>query len=151
MRVWFLLALAAGAFGSPAWACPDYRLNGQVVSLTSDQLYSPVTFERPAGGEVDIGPCPVPGQGYVTRAPDFTIRYDRSGRNRDLEFRVDSACDSILLVNLPDGSWRFDDDSNGNMDARIRIGKAPDGTYDVWLGRLGSKEPCRASLTIETF
>ncbi|MFN7177383.1 MAG: hypothetical protein ACK4MX_10915, partial [Thermaurantiacus sp.] len=94
------------ALASPALACPDYNLNGQVVSLTSDQLYSAVSFERPAGGEVDLGRCAMPGQGFVTRAPDFTIRYDRSGKTRGLEFRVESACDSILLVNLPDGSWR---------------------------------------------
>lgn len=98
-----LAGLLAGAPADPALACPDRRLNGQPVprARASSMPRSPSRGQR---NEADIGPCPVPGPGHVMRAPRFTIRHDRRGRSRDRAFRADSACDSILRVNLPDGS-----------------------------------------------
>ena len=67
-----------------------------------------------------------------------------------MEFRLDSKCDTILLINDTSGAWHHDDDSNGNLNAKIRLPKARDGIYDIWAGTL-SADTCDATLTIETF
>jgi len=146
-----LLFLAAFWAAGAAWACPDFALNGQALTVTATQLYKPQSVKVQAGGDVSLDACAkVPGAGQVAKRPDFTITYRGNGRMR-LEFRVDSDCDAVLLINRPDGTWVFDDDSNGNADPKISIPAARDGLYDVWVGRLGSSSLCNATLTLETF
>jgi hypothetical protein len=146
-----LVLLALSGFSGAAQACPDYTLNGTALRYTGDQLFTPQRIKVQAGGQVSLDNCPdMPGTGFVARRPDFTITY-RNGRGKRLELRVDSECDAVLLVNRPDGSWLFDDDSNGNADPKISMAAARDGVYDVWIGRLGSQQLCNATLTLETF
>lgn len=147
--------LAFGALTTAAgWAqaCPDYALNGTQIEVSAGQLYSPKSAKVQAGGAVSLDSCSaVPGSGQVSKRPDFTIRYVGGNGRMRLEFRVNSECDAVLLVNLPDGSWLYDDDSNGNADPKISVSAARDGLYDVWVGRLGSTSLCNATLTLETF
>jgi hypothetical protein len=134
-----------------AATCPDFNLAGRDLFYSSDDLYSPQTFEVVAGGPVDLGLCSeLPGQGYVMEAPDFKLNFSGNSAARELEIRVDSACDSILLLNDTSGTWHHDDDSNGSLDAKIRLPKAVNGVYDIWVGTL-TTDTCDATLTIETF
>jgi hypothetical protein len=142
-----------GLSASSAWAqnCPDYALNGTRITISASDLYAPQSVKVQAGGEVSLDGCgSVPGSGRVSKRPDFTIQYNGGGKMR-LEFRVNSECDAVLLVNRPNGEWLFDDDSNGNADPKISISAAPSGLYDVWVGRLGSTSLCNATLIMETF
>jgi hypothetical protein len=104
-----------------------------------------------AGGPADIALCAsLPGRGFVTLAPDYTLAFSGNGNGRALEVRLESECDSVLLINDSVANWHFDDDSNGSMDARIRFEAAVEGSYDIWIGSYES-EGCNASITLETF
>lgn len=132
-------------------ACPDYSRNGAVRHYSSDRLFSAVSLQVLAGGGLRLNDClDVPGRGYVSRAPDFTIGLE-GNRGRRLQFRVNSDCDAVLLVNRPDGSWLFDDDSAGRLDPLINVPSASNGVYDVWVGRLDGPQTCDAQLLLETF
>jgi hypothetical protein len=121
------------------------------LQYTSDALYTPQSLKVFAGGSVDIGQCPsLPGSGFVTQAPDYTLALTDNGNRRALEVRLASECDSVLLINDPLAAWHFDDDSNGSMDALIRFDAAAEGTYDIWIGSYNS-DGCNASVTLETF
>ena len=82
--------------------------------------------------------------------PDYKLEFSGNSAGRELEFRLDSACDTVLLLNDTNGTWHHDDDSNGNLDAKIRLPKASNGVYDIWVGTLNA-DNCDATLTIETF
>lgn len=140
--------------GTPALACPDIRKNGSTGTYTSDQLYSPVSHRVRAGGDQEISDCSgleEGANGHVTSQPDFTFRLTGNAENRrKLRFRVDGACDTMLLVNTAAGRWRFDDDGGDGLDPQLDIDNAPDGIYDIWVGTHGS-DNCAATLVSETF
>jgi hypothetical protein len=135
----------------PALACPDVSQSGSSLSYTSDQLYSAKSHKITAGGPVDLDGClSLPGSGLVTTAPDFTLTFSGNSVGRAIEFRLNTECDSILLINDASGTWHYDDDSNGSLDAKIRLAKAQNGVYDIWVGTRYTGT-CNANLTIETF
>jgi hypothetical protein len=151
-RLAAMMGLLLLVVASPAVACPDSGLNGDQRSYSATDLHSPVRLGVRAGGDMDLARCDsVPGSGWITRQPDLTMTLTGNKNGRRLEFRVDSACDAVLLVNTPAERWIFDDDSNGNSDPKISIPAAQTGIYDVWVGRLGDRGDCEATLTIETF
>lgn len=146
-------AAPGGKSLAPATAalCPDLSQSGTALSYTSDALYTPQTLKVFAGGTADIALCAnLPGRGYVTLAPDYTLAFSGNGLGRALEVRLESDCDSVLLINDPVADWHFDDDSNGGTDARIRFEAADEGSYDLWIGSYDD-EGCNASVTLETF
>lgn len=147
------VVVAAATLAAPAAHanCPDWTRNGVALGYTNDDLRRPKSHTLQAGGGQDLSRCAsVPGYGWITRRPDFTLTFTRNPQRRALEFRVVSACDSVLLVNTATGRWLFDDDSNGNLDPRIRLNNAPEGIYDIWVGKIGGGT-CNARLTLETF
>ncbi len=137
-----------------AQACPEISLNGTELRYTGQGLYQPKAFPVVAGGSENIAYCGIYNrtsgkpEGYVARAPDFELYYQ--GNGYELEFRVESECDSILLINTGAANWYWDDDDNGNLDAKIRLTRASDGWYDIWIGTIGP-ETCNARLILESF
>jgi hypothetical protein len=136
-------------------ACPNFNMNGAIGSFTGDQLYSERTFRVQAGGSHNIQNCPSVrprtdrGRGFVTTAPDFTIQV--SGMSRyQLVMSVISECDSILLVNTGSVNWYYDDDDNGNLDARIVLTRPSNGIYDIWIGTHDGAV-CNAQFSMETY
>jgi hypothetical protein len=69
---------------------------------------------------------------WVANAPDFKVYYTAS--SHPLTIRVESAVDTTLLVNLPDGTWVADDDSGGNLNPLLRFSKPQSGRYDIYIG-----------------
>lgn len=143
-----IVALFAALFAASASACPDWRQNGMQLNYTSDTLWTPRSHNVVAGGGNNLSNCPMPGVGYVTTAPDFTLNYS-GNMGRDLEFRVQADCDTVLLVNDASANWHFNDDQDG-PNPRIRLSGARDGIYDIWVGTYGPST-CSATLTLETF
>lgn len=142
----FLLA----ALPVAAQTCPNYGSPGAPLNYTAESAYIPQTTGVVAGGNIDLGACgSVPGMGWIIETPDFTMQYNDLGMGRALEIRVDAACDAVLLVNAADGSWYFNDDSNG-LNPGLRFERAPSGQYDIWVGTL-AQGTCDAALTVETF
>lgn len=152
----FASALALLLQPVAAKACPDWRnYDGTRYSFTGKDLYSPRSFDVVAGGAHYLPNCGIRTSGsqnaigYAAMAPDFT--FEVSGLDGyELEFRVVSACDATLLINTAAQNYYFDDDSNGNLDPKIRLSQPSTGIYDVWIGTIGSNT-CNARLTIETF
>ena len=154
----FVLALVLSFVGTITSACPDYTLWGrEVYETTARELYTPRSLSVVAGGDINLERCRIrannwsgPMPGWVIREPDFTVTiYGLSGYQ--LEFRTESNCDSVLLINTAAGNWYFDDDDNGYGDAKIRLTRpAGDGIYDVWIGTYDGSS-CDARLILETF
>lgn len=137
-------------------ACPDWvSHDGARHSFTGKELYSPRTFEVVAGGAHHLPDCGIHTSGsqravgYAAMAPDFTIAIEALD-GYALEFRVVSACDATLLINTAAQNYYFDDDSNGNLDPKIRLTQPSSGIYDIWIGTIGP-DTCNARLTVETF
>ncbi|MCB1406017.1 MAG: hypothetical protein KDK01_07070 [Rhodobacteraceae bacterium] len=145
-----LAFVVASTLGTAALACPDWSMTGQQLRYTSDQLWTPQTLSVIAGGSDNLANCPQPGNGYVATRPDFDLNFSGNGMGRDLEFRVNAQCDTVLLINDARGQWHFDDDGGDGLNARLRLPSAPEGDYDIWVGTYGSST-CQATLTLETF
>lgn len=144
-----LLGLAA-AGEATAQQCPDWQLNGIPISTDAETAWVPQSYTMFAGGGLDLSACTsLPGYGYITAAPNFSITYDARGLGRDLEFRVESSCDTTLLVNDASAQWTFNDDTNG-LNPAVRLAGAQTGRYDLWVGTYGT-QPCQATLIVETF
>ena len=89
------------------------------------------------------------GRGYFTSTPDFTFRlWGLDGYS--LVISVVSECDSALLINTGQANWYYDDDDNGNLDARISLTRPSNGWLDVWVGTHDGSV-CDAILSLETF
>lgn len=145
------LLFSAGA----AMACPNYEFSGSTYKFTGSDLYSAKHFGIQAGGDRNILNCPQVrprtdrGRGFVTVSPDFTFYVSGMARY-SLVMSVQSECDSILLINTGAANWYFDDDDNGNFDARISLTRPSDGWLDVWVGTHDGRI-CDAVLSLETF
>lgn len=145
-----VLVMASAA----AEACPDYSLSGETYEVTGDYLYQARSVRVQAGGQYSITACGIRprsdrGRGYVTRAPDFTVHLSRMNRYR-LAISVVSECDSVLLINTGAANWYYDDDDNGNLDAKIVLTRPSNGWMDIWVGTHDGAV-CDAVLTMETF
>lgn len=128
------LALVAGATG--AEACPDWRAQPHFGQIELWAGFRPDPYSRSitAGGNIAVGPCLGNGWvGYVTRRPDFDLYWH--GSTARLSIVVDTAADSILLVNGPDGTWYFNDDlSQSDRRSVVTIERPQEGLYDIWIG-----------------
>lgn len=153
-----LIALGLSVTAGAALACPDVTQNGAYGRYTGQELYQPKYFNVTAGGEYSLQrQCggiykslrSDRGDGYFTRPPDFTL--ETPGLNGfTLVIAVVSECDSTLLINTPAGNWYYDDDDNGNLDARIDLTSPSSGILDIWIGTHDGQY-CNAQLRLETF
>ncbi|WP_068296574.1 hypothetical protein [Pararhodobacter sp. CCB-MM2] len=153
----FLIAAAGAAFSTAmagaaaAQQCPDWQLGGIPITTDAETAWVPQQYPLFAGGGLDLNACgTVQGVGRVTPAPNFTIQYDAMTFGRDLEFRVETECDTTLLINDSTGQWHFNDDANGTLQPAMRLPAAASGQYDVWVGTFGSQS-CQATLVVESF
>ena len=156
MKNVFGLILAAGfaAFASGASACPDQGKYGDTLRIFSGKsLYHGQHFDVRAGGAHSVAECEgISSQsGYVQTQPDFTFHlHGMEGYN--LMASVMSECDSVILVNMPDESWRYNDEVDGDFaeDAGLMI-EGTNGLVDIWVGTYGDVDLCDATLSLETF
>ncbi len=147
-------AIGLALLATTAGACPNYERGSISGTFSAGDFYQPQTASVRAGGDQSINGCGIRfgsdrGRGYVTVAPDFTIRINGL-ENYKIEFSVVSECDSILLINTGTGSWFYDDDDNGNYDARIILTRPRSGRFDIWVGTHDGAV-CDAQLKIETY
>lgn len=105
------------------------------VSLDAGFTPDPWEMDLTAGGSIAVneGSC---SYGKVSDNPDVDLYWDGSGST--LYIYVIGSEDTTLLVNMPNASWRCDDDSFGDGDPILSIPKAQDGLYDIWVGTYGS-------------
>ncbi|MFV2033984.1 MAG: hypothetical protein ACC631_02520 [Halocynthiibacter sp.] len=161
MKATFALVLSiivmgfATAASASKHLCPDPNYDGAEIYASATELYAGQRYDLRAGGDHDSRGCYyISGtgervSGYFTRQPDFELNFYKNA-NYKLMFRVQSDCDSVLLINTGAGNWYWDDDDAGNLDAQIYLTRPSAGWYDIWIGTVGP-ENCDASLYLETF
>jgi len=152
MKTLFLAAgLVMGSAGLAA-ACPTWELGGlATIDVDGATLYQVLSAETAAGGDNEMAACNLSniGSGYVATQPDFEFQLSGMSDYSRLEFRVEAACDTVLLMNDASATIRFNDDTNGS-DPAISIDNPSDGTYHIWIGTYGP-DACAATLYVETF
>ena len=86
-------------------------------------------------------------RGYINSgAPDVRVHYT-SGTTYPIRFYVSSATDTTLLVNLPDTTWRCNDDYSG-LNPLVHIDGPPAGQYDIWIGTYAAIAPTPATFFV---
>jgi len=144
-----MISLAATT-SATAQQCPDWQIGGTPIATDAEVAWVPQQYPLFAGGGLDLGQCAsVPGHGFINAAPNFSLSYDAMALGRDLEFRVESECDTTMLINDSAAQWHYNDDTNGLQPA-IRLAGAQTGRFDIWVGTYGSSA-CAATLIAETF
>ena len=139
--------LALGLGGFAAVACLYVGLaNAQDVSLkpTYGKVdlkagFTPDPFKKKveAGGPLETNKGGVTT--WITNAPDFRLNY--TAGEFPLTFYVESAKDTTLLVNLPDGKLLAKDDGpNTGLNPLIKIQRPQSGQYDIWVGILDKND-----------
>ncbi len=94
---------------------------------------APFTLDVLSGGDVVVKPLALADNclGYAASDPDVLVEL-AAGFDR-ITFLVASAEDTTLIVNLPNGSWSCNDDSNGLNPALVYHNVIP-GAYRIWIG-----------------
>lgn len=136
------LALAAPAMAA---ACPVVTVGVQEFALNEATIAAGYGVDVVAGGDIDLSQCDFPA-GFVIEQPDFS--FNLTGIYGPLQISVASpGCDSMLLVNAPDGSWFWDDDSAGDLLPLLTVDIVGDGRLDVWVGTFDGSY-CDATLVL---
>ncbi len=101
--------------------------------LTPGFAPSPVTINVVSGGDIAVKPLALGDNclGYAAADPDVVVEL-AAGFER-VTFLIASAEDTTLIVNLPNGSWSCNDDTNGLNPALVYYNAAP-GSYQIWIG-----------------
>lgn len=127
-------AIGAGT----AQACPNYQAQpvfGEII-LSAGFLPDPYTRRITAGGRHSIRGClGFEWPGFVARRPDFSLYW--TGRSNRMTIYVETAVDSVLLINAPDTTWSYNDDVDlrgGDLRSAITFVNPIEGRYDIWIG-----------------
>jgi hypothetical protein len=124
------LLSAPGVFAQDTSQTPAYGSTSLVSGFSPDPYVVAVT----AGGSRPVSETDSSCTGNVAEAPDFSV--DFTAGEYVLSFVVDSAVDTTLLVNDPDGQWHCNDDSSylDSANAGIIFTNPTSGRYDIWVG-----------------
>ncbi|MFC5346219.1 peptidase [Brevundimonas staleyi] len=118
------------------------------VELRAGFTPDPYQVNMRAGGSTDAQNVSSNCRGFVSRAPDVELSY--TAGSLPLVLSVDSASDTTLVVNGPDGRWYCDDDGgNGSLNPALRFNNPQTGTYDIWVGTYssGASQPARLDIS----
>jgi len=103
------------------------------VDLTAGFSEDPYALEIVSGGEVAVGYLGDACTGYAAVAPDVRLNWSGSSSELRFFFVGDDGGDTTLLVNLPNGSWVCNDDSE-SLDPMVIFEDPIEGQYDIWVG-----------------
>ncbi len=130
--------LTAAAFGlavlpAAAQTRPNWRADPMfdTINLEAGFTPDPTTRTFAAGGSdaFTLGSC----SGFVNNsAPDIDLNWGGGGST--LTISAVAASDVVLIVRTPDGRWLCDDDSAGNLNAKLTLANARAGNYNIWIG-----------------
>lgn len=164
------IALAMSVSTPAALACPNYNNPTVFGSQTLNAGFLPDPYIRnlTAGGVVSLADCvPYLGPGWVVSRPDFRLFY-RPNPNTGgtsptgtltFALQATSNVDTVLIVNAPDGSWYYNDDTQSwptraapltnGFDSSITFINPLLGQYDIWTGSYNrsSNNPARLIVT----
>ena len=110
--------------------------NFTTVSLSGGFTPDPYVTSVVSGGGIDASNLGNGCGGSISNAPD--VRLNFSAGSLPLIISANSANDTTLVVNAPDGQWYCDDDSGNGLNPSVRFNKVQSGRYEIWLGTYGS-------------
>lgn len=143
-----------------AFACPNNTIEGSFVDRYNSPNDMNSTYSFVTVPEFGLQSCITSALGYtgarahlsfvITDASNFNQIVVRGLPMQDLNGVVPN-CDTTMLINLPDQSWLFNDDTHG-VDPEIVINNPSaqinNGRYDVWMGAYDFDEPCRGVISV---
>ena len=141
-----LLALAGNAQGQTASLDP---VSG---TLTLDPSTGPQRFDTSiaAGGDIEADSLGRDCAGDIADAPSLRLHYGAGGDT--LRIIAMSNTDTSLAIQTPSGDWLCNDDAMGGLDPILSLTSAPEGEYNIWVGRVssfwgnGDSEPVELSI-----
>ena len=132
-RVFLALLICAPASLAQGSLNPAGEARYGQLSLAPGAQPGPVTFDVVSGGDIAIKPLALGDNclGYAAADPDVVV--DLAAGFERLTFLIASTADTTLIINLPNGSWSCNDDTNGLNPALVYYNPAP-GPYQIWIG-----------------
>lgn len=107
-------------------------------SLAAGFLPDPFRVEALSGGGTDAGALDLGDEcrGFVTAEPTFRLEMTSESPRLRVMFMPNVQGDTTLLIYLPDGTWRCNDDFvlGLNVNPMVEFAPAPIGTYAIYLG-----------------
>ncbi len=124
---------------TPATAKMDYNKTPTYgsISLNNTTLGAdPHKLTITSGGAVNSNYLGGDCSGFVSEAPDYRVSWNGTTSKIAFYFEAKTAGqDATILVNLPDGSWRCNDDiSSDELNPMVIIENPATGQYDIWVG-----------------
>lgn len=102
------------------------------LNLSGGFTPDPASVQVQAGGADSAGHLGPGCAGYINNAaPDVRLNFQAG--QRPLYLYVESQADTTLAVNLPNGQWVCNDDSQG-LNPGLTLQPAMSGQYDIWIG-----------------
>lgn len=120
--------------------------NARTLNLSAGFTPDPTNVSVVAGGDRNASGLGSGCTGFISDAPDVRLNY--SGGDLPLIFKVLSNKDTALVINTPDGRWICDDDSNGNLDPKVRFNRPASGQYDIWIANLSAGDLETSTLVV---
>jgi hypothetical protein len=115
----------------------DYSLPPNFGSddLTSGFTPDPFSAHVVSGGPLDASYLGDDCRGFATAAPDYDITFTAGSLSLlRFYFVADTADDTTIIINAPDGSWHCNDDATGTIDPQYDFEDPASGLYDIWIG-----------------
>ncbi|MDE2776026.1 MAG: hypothetical protein OXI77_08815 [Chloroflexota bacterium] len=108
---------------------------------------APFTHDALSGGDIAVKSLNLGDNclGYAASDPDFLI--ELTSEFSRITFLIASEADTTLIVNLPNGSWACNDDTNG-LNPALVFHSAPAGGYRLWIGSYAEETNDESVLTI---
>jgi hypothetical protein len=146
------VALLAAAIAAPASAqtisaAPTYGS----VTLQSGFTPDPFNVQISSGGPINVANSLRGDEcvGFIANAPDFNLNWVAGSGALPLFISANSAADTTLVINTPDGRWYCSDDGGVNaLNPGLRITNPQGGLYNIWVGTYGNAANHPATLSI---
>jgi hypothetical protein len=129
-------------FAQDTSADPNYG----TLSLSAGFQPDPRVVSLTAGGGISASSASSGCPGYIANAPDVRLYYTSGAF--PLKILVDSAADTTLVVNAPNGRWYCDDDSGNGSNPLLAFSSPQSGRYEIWVGTYSNSGYASADLYI---
>ncbi|MGE0742093.1 MAG: hypothetical protein AB7O98_12185 [Hyphomonadaceae bacterium] len=86
--------------------------------------------------------------GFFGARAAATVQFQRTSESSLFVETIAEGSDLTLAIRAPDGTWLCDDDSAGNLNARVVVPEPATGTFEIWVGSYGPSQPATAPIQL---
>jgi len=127
----FAIVASAGSVATAAQQPPGTAFIA--INPEAGLPLDPFIISLQGGGPVDASTMAKECKGYVGKNPAVTVDY--KGKAEMLKIFFYSDGDPVLLIQMPDGKFACNDNTNpALLDPTVTLSKPAQGRYNVWLG-----------------